>query len=255
MKESEVIRCFFNDSVAARGNKARVFLALEGSSRPPARDTGLTQVSATPDGAGWTIESFTAAGEPIRFCGHGALAAAFVLFDRYPDADTLRCRNALHNWVARRAAGELPLRLQYEKPRVESVPVPAGVADWLGARVSAAAESGGEQGYLILHIDEPGRLTSLRPDGDALASLTSRAVIAACDDVGPADTAFRYFAPQYGVAEDAATGSAAVQLAAWRQLQTGRDAFVFHQRSVSGGWLVLRCNADTVELSGRVAYG
>jgi len=66
---------------------------------------------------------------------------------------------------------------------------------------------------------------------------------------------FRYFAPQYGPPEDAATGSAAVQLAAYWALQLNVDHFKAHQLSPQGAWMQLRLQGgDTVELAARIRY-
>ena len=65
---------------------------------------------------------------------------------------------------------------------------------------------------------------------------------------------FRYFAPQYGSPEDAATGSAAVQLAAFWSPRLARERFTAVQLSPEGARLQLACGAESVDLMARVEY-
>ena len=58
---------------------------------------------------------------------------------------------------------------------------------------------------------------------------------------------YRYFAPQHGVPEDSATGSASY----WQQHSAG-DELLALQRSKQGGWLASRIDRDRTWIGGRV---
>ena len=96
----------------------------------------------------------------------------------------------------------------------------------------------------------------LQPDHAAIAAATRRALIVTAwspEKSGPA-CVFRYFAPQYGNPEDPATGSAAVQLAAFWALRRGVTRLSAAQLSDEGAYVRLGCNAGTVDLAARVGY-
>ena len=90
--------------------------------------------------------------------------------------------------------------------------------------------------------------------GAELAKHTGRAIIATCADTqSPAlDIRQRYFAPQHGIAEDIATGSAMRVLADFWQAQGGYNALRAWQCSVEGGHLFSRIEGVITWVGGRV---
>ena len=129
----------------------------------------------------------------------------------------------------------------------------------LGLVLGACAEAGDSAGYLVLEWPADTDLTSLDPPGDSLRLHTTRALIATCR-VSPSaslageDIQLRYFAPQYGVDEDAATGSAMRVLASyWQQRGLGNHLQGL-QRSARGGWLFSRLENARVWVGGIVRH-
>ena len=244
-----------------------------------ARDTAVTRVWLAGCDGQYRVESFgpiigpinsagrpgaRAAGTkrravlPIQFCGHGALAAAFLVFNELePDATELRFANHWQEWRARRLGSTDPVGLVFRRPAIAACSPPDFVAACIAVQPIAAATAGGERGYLIVELASAARLATLEPDYALLAGATGRALVVTAADPDAAGTgfAFRYFAPQYGPPEDAATGSAAVQLAAYWEPRLGSARLEARQLSAQGARMRLDCTAATVELRGRVAYG
>ncbi len=207
----------------------------------------------------YVAESYSPDGRRIRFCGHGALAAAWFVFEEAePNATVLEFSGEQQSWRARRAqdsAGNTVL--VYDRPTAADCSVPPFAAACLGLRAQAAAEAGGETDYLILELADPNQVRGLKPDLAAIEAHTRRALIATARDNGSdgPGCVYRYFAPQYGTPEDAATGSAAVQLAAYWAPRLQRDRFRALQLSPQGALVELVSAGDKVELAARVGYG
>ena len=138
-----------------------------------------------------------------------------------------------------------------------AVAVPA----WAGLlgddRPVACAEAGDDRGYLVLEWPQDTDLTRLAPPGVELEQHTLRALVATCR-VSPTqarageDIHLRYFAPQYGVREDMATGSAMRVLAGYWHARGLGDRLQGLQRSERGGWLYSRLQGDRVWVGGIV---
>lgn len=281
---ASLVRCFAGQDVAA-GSLARVFLlsdpaimasvaAFETAAAMLARDMALGNDTLAPVGvfagqlqrrseqaaaSDWRIASFSAAGRRIQFCGHGALAAAFVLFDQCVVTGTLHCESQSQQWLARRnspAAGA-GVTLVYPRPEAVTCPIPEFAFAVIGSVPQAAAIVGDAEGYLILELADYASVQQLSPDFEQLVRATRRALIvtAAAEYAGASGCVFRYFAPQYGNPEDSATGSAAVQLGAYWSPRLGVTQFIARQLSATGAWLQIGCVGNTAELGGQVGYG
>jgi predicted PhzF superfamily epimerase YddE/YHI9 len=114
-----------------------------------------------------------------------------------------------------------------------------------------AAHCGGESGYLVLQWPDGYGLEQLAPQLSALSARSRRALIctSAQPAVGAGEIHLRYFAPQYGVYEDAATGSAVRVLADYWSSRF--SSLTVRQCSPEGGRLLSRVAADHVEVGGR----
>jgi predicted PhzF superfamily epimerase YddE/YHI9 len=209
----------------------------------------------------YVAESYSAVGTAIRFCGHGALAAAWVvLHEHEANAQSVAFTNYQHGWQARRmtggAEGDVDIALTYAQPTPVECTPPDFAESCLGSKIIGAAEVGTATDYLILELDSEQTVQRLQPDFAAINVATERALIvtAATLHNEVPGCVFRYFAPQYGPPEDAATGSAAVQLAAYWAPRLDVDQFKAHQLSPQGAWMQLRLLDDTVELAARIGY-
>ena len=133
----------------------------------------------------------------------------------------------------------------------------------------AAATAGDSRGYLVLEFTPQTPIETLTAPGARLARHSARALIVTVRSQAPGDTrapagaghddlpevALRYFAPQYGVPEDAATGSAMRVLAHfWQQRGLDRNLRA-RQRSRAGGLLFSRIGTRCTWVGGHVTHG
>ena len=220
----------------------------------PTAAMGMTQCQSWPascdDEVAIVVRCYSAGGQLIQCCGHGLLAAAHSWLRRLQrDALGLSMNGSL---VAGWREGDVTwLRFTHLHTSEQGVP------DWLDGvfpgvqRAQAVATAGGESDYLVLQWADGFDLAQLPCPTVALADWTARALIctSARPDWGEGVIQLRYFAPQYGVDEDAATGSAMRILAQYWSSRFSQ--LTAHQCSPAGGLLLSRFTATHVEVGGR----
>ena len=140
-------------------------------------------------------------------------------------------------------------------------PVECETAGWmrdlLGTRPTACAEVGGADDYLVVQLPRDSQLRDISRPDTVLGSYTRRALVVTCSVSEPARQCaehihFRYFAPQYGVPEDTATGSAMRVLASyWQRCGLGPQ-LVALQCSPQGGLLHSHIRDGLTWVGGRV---
>ncbi|UTF60884.1 PhzF family phenazine biosynthesis protein [Gilvimarinus sp. DA14] len=198
-------------------------------------DIPLVQLSITKQG--YRVD-FWQNGRPVRRCGSGTIALAAYLYHRRTDGDFFHTRVHTHTgtielgydplgpYYVDRALPQLPLR----QPRLWS---------HLGnLRIIHGAYAGGRGEYCIALCQNRQELIAAKPRLHQFALYTGRALIAACK--AGDSTHMRYFAPQYGQQEDAATGSASVQLAEFIYRLAGQTHLDIQQLSSQGGRIQCR---------------
>jgi trans-2,3-dihydro-3-hydroxyanthranilate isomerase len=184
-----------------------------------AREMNLSEtvfvLPATSEDADVRIRIFTPAVE-LPFAGHPTLGSAFVL------------GAPLQKVVIRleTAAGVVPVSLEREGPKIvfgrmeqpvprwETVADPEPVLAALGVARSGLPVERYDlgPGHLFVELDSPAAVQALAPDIAALAAATPDAANCFAHVEGNSWKT-RMFAPNHGVAEDPATGSAAGPLA------------------------------------------
>lgn len=92
-------------------------------------------------------------------------------------------------------------------------PSPNWLAQHLNITVDHTAVTPAEAGYIVAELPKDTQLTLVQAPNTVLSKHTRRALIVTCRASANRSAAgeafqFRYFAPQYGVTEDPATGSA-----------------------------------------------
>lgn len=235
-----------------RGNPCLVHLAESAPIAKPARASHTQCVTWTASGRAY-VRCWTGCGSEIELCGHGLLCCAGLWRSVGREQSRLamngvevQCesRGAL-DWVA------------FPTAAVQDCAAPDWAATLLGAAPERAASAGPESGYLVLEMSPGCDLTDLAAPGDALPALSTRSVIvtrrvAGQDALLGETIQYRYFAPQFGVPEDTATGSAMRVLAAFWQLRGAGDEQKALQRSKEGGWLESRIEGERTWIGGRV---
>jgi len=191
----------------------------------------------------------------IKRCGHGTLAAANFLikyFGYCPEVFTSMSHERFTIRVKKQRAQLLlksiePKKSELAKGELKSV---------FSTAIKAAYSTGDKNGYTVVLFNkefneefskdvEKDYLKSLHVDFKALSKLHKNAVIALSiknKDKKNAIAHFRYFAPQFGVNEDSATGSAVSVIAPLLFRLHGLNKAKLIQKSNNGALLSYELN-------------
>lgn len=190
----------------------------------------------------------------IKLCGHGAIATANVLWQTnestlpklnfsYPSG----CINIYKN--AESICVQLP-RITTQNHllagQLETIIISA-----LGALPIDISLTQDEEGYAVVRYDSEQAVKDLQPNFAELSKTTKRAIIVTARATTPSyDVVQRYFAPCYGLDEDAATGSAASVLAPYWHRVAGISHYWVRQLSVAGAYMKVSDGEGFVLVSG-----
>lgn len=189
----------------------------------------------------------------VPLCGHATLAAAHALFRETGfDGESLAFASPSGPLVVRRAGPAYEMRFPAQPAK--RIAAPPDLSDALGAdplEVWAGP-------YLIALLDTPEEVQALNPNLERLRSISlacfgqgNVGAAAVAEKGGRYDIVDRFFAPGYGLGEDAATGSFHCILAPIFAARLGRERLRFHQACPGrGAELTCTVEGDRVLLSG-----
>lgn len=189
-----------------------------------------------PADGGFHLRWFTPSVE-VELCGHATLASAFVLFTELEpgrDAVTFATRSGpLH---VRAADG----RLVMDFPRWQLAEAGAALRGTVAAVLGAPPRelyttAAGTNLFAV--FDAAAQVRALAPDMRALAALGKGAIVTAPGE--ETDCVCRYFAPSFGIDEDAGTGSIHCALTPYWAGRLGKPAI--HSRQLSRRGADLYC--------------
>lgn len=186
----------------------------------------------------------------VDLCGHATLAAAHVLFCERGEtgAQLVFASRSGPLTVARRADDKLeldfpatPLSPETDASVIRSVAAALGAApEWLG-------RSRFDRFAVLRDIDA---VRALRPDLAHVAAAGGRGLVVTARGDASCDFASRFFAPQSGIPEDPATGSAHCALAPYWAAALGRETLHARQLSARGAELWCTLAGDRVRIAG-----
>lgn len=256
---TQTLRAFCSSASAfegrqAHGNPCRVTLLTTPPEQAPAA-IGITHCLSWPLGeqrAG--VSCWTDQGLEIACCGHGLLSCAASWVNHWGQAGRL----VMNGTEVKCHIADGLVWLGFEPLALQACEVPHWCQQFFETAPIAAATAGAADGYLVLQWPMDFEIASLPKPGANLAQHTARSLIvtraierAAAQHAE--DFQYRYFAPQYGVSEDAATGSAMRVLASfWQQRDLG-EALTAYQYSNAGGLLFSRIEKGEVWIGGRIS--
>lgn len=192
----------------------------------------------------------------IQLCGHGLLAAAKVLFEishanqssKTPITFITQSSHVIASIDENQAVW-----VGFEPVAIEEAAVPNWADDCCNIIPYKGSKVGLKDGYWIFEWPNDFDLTQLAIDFDKLTFATERALIATTrSQANGFDYDLRYFAPQHGVNEDKATGSANRVLATYWQKKLHQTHFKARQLSPDGAVIDIKIealNTDTVEIN------
>jgi len=186
--------------------------------------------------ADWALRWFTPTTE-VALCGHATLATAHVLHTTGAHRGPVRF--ASRSGVLRAVPGaDGAITLDLPTAPLTEEPVPAGLAQALGATPLTAFDTGPHVGDLLVELPDERAVLNLAPDLHALASRFTRGVIAtarADDSARRHDFVSRCFFPGIGIDEDPVTGAAHTALAPYWSARLGRTTLTGLQASARSG--------------------
>lgn len=229
-------------------------------------DTGWMQAVARENNAGAT--AFLVRGEgPARFalrwftsavevplCGHATLAAAHALFSHLGlEADELAFDTASGPLSVRRDGDSY--EMAFPAQTAERIETSAGLTEALGVQPVEVWRGP----YLVALLDSAQAIDAVVPQLEPLRAVSlglggqgNVGVAAVAPPEAPYEVVDRFFAPGYGIPEDAATGSFHCILTPIFTRRLGVERLRFHQASPGrGADLICRLAGDQVLISGR----
>lgn len=188
----------------------------------------------------------------IQLCGHGLLATAKVIARKGDSSFLLSAKGQQVKAEHDPESGRVWLAFDELSSTVTSSPV------WVESVFNPSPElvsiAGGEDGYFIMQWPDGFNLKELRFNATKFIQHTKKAVIVTCKSILPEyDYCFRYFAPQYGVVEDKATGSAHRVLVSYWNQRLNKCNVKALQLSNGGAELIGRYGGGKVWISGAVS--
>lgn len=199
------------------------------------------------DSEHFDVRCFNAESE-IQCCGHGMIAAAKTVFDNSKVSNIVLNKNVF----AVKKENEIGLCLSRIPAIVCEIPDWANKSMAFNAGImlpNKAAISEEIEGYLLFEFNPNLSLdvfSSLLLDLNTVCERTKRAIVIIQFDEKNRHLYTRYFAPQYGVKEDSATGSV-MRFVADYIMQTYNIAeYQVKQCSKEGGFMKVKCRDKDV---------
>jgi PhzF family phenazine biosynthesis protein len=198
-------------------------------------------------GEGYLLRWFTPTVE-VDLCGHATLASGYVVTHilakerRAVVFDTLKAGPLTVTRDGDLLAMDFPAWPPEPKaadPRV------------IAALGLAPAQSWVAQGRTLAVYDRAEDVAALRPDFAAMREVPGADAIATAPGRDGVDFISRYFAPNHGIDEDPATGSAHCVLTPYWAARLGKKQLAARQISARGGDLACTLKGDRVTLAGR----
>jgi len=182
----------------------------------------------------------------IKRCGHGTLAAANFLIDHFGYCPEVFTSMSNERFTIRVKKQRAQLLLKSIEPKKSEL-AEGELKSVFSVAIKAAYTTADKNGYTVVLFNEEfdkavekDDLKSVHVDFKALCALHKNAVIALSiknKDKKNAIAHFRYFAPQFGVNEDSATGSAVSVIAPLLFRLHGLNKAMLVQQSNSGALL------------------
>ena len=192
----------------------------------------------------------------IQCCGHGMIAAAKVIFANYSVSNIILNEDVTATQGDDEAGhDEVMLTLPRMSARLQDLPSWVSHILKFGEEKLApnkAAVSEQNDGYLLLEFEPALSLKVFRTmqlDLKQVCDNTKRAIVIVQFDQENKHLMMRYFAPQYGVPEDSATGSVLRFVADYIEQRHQSTQFDVSQCSSQGGFMKVECMTEYIRIT------
>lgn len=197
-----------------------------------------------PTERGFHIRWFTPVTE-VDLCGHATLAAAYVIFNFLDYQEDTICFESKSGLLKVAKENDL-YALDFPAQPPIRCETPALILQAFAYPPIACLKA---EDYIVVFEDEK-IIHTLKPDVNYLKHLDLRGVIITAKSEYY-DFIARFFAPKYGIDEDAVTGSAYTQLIPYWKEVLGISQFYSKQVSQRGGELWCEDLGDRVKIAGK----
>lgn len=195
---------------------------------------------------GFKLRWFTPEVE-VKLCGHATLASAHVLFTELePGRREVKFETLSGTLGVQSAEGKLVM----DFPRWSLEPAeetPRALLEGLGAKPLQLFTTDGGANYFAVFRSES-EVRALAPDFAVLRTLKAGVITTAPGE--QSDCVCRYFAPSYGIDEDAGTGSIHCALTPYWSERLRKNTVHSRQISARGSELFCELKGNRVEIAG-----
>jgi PhzF family phenazine biosynthesis protein len=200
-----------------------------------------------PSRNGFKLRWFTPTVE-VKLCGHATLASAFVLFT---ELEPGRRDVKFETKSGTLSVEAIEDRLVMDFPRwtlVASDDVPKALLDGLNTKSVGVFTTDDAGNYFVVFENEA-EVRAIKPDFNLLKTLNAGVIVTAPGE--SSDCVCRYFAPAYGVDEDAGTGSIHCALTPYWAERLRKNTVHSRQVSPRGAELMCELKGNRVEIAGQ----
>ena len=198
-------------------------------------------------GEGYLLRWFTPTVE-VELCGHATLASGYVVTHILtPDRRSVRFDTLQAGPLEVARDGDL-LAMNFPSWPAEKEPANPRILTALGKK---PAKSFVARGRTLAVYERAEDVATLKPDFRAMRQIPGADAIVTAPGDGDIDFVSRYFAPNYGVDEDPATGSAHCVLTPYWAARLGKTQLKARQVSARVGDLECTLKGDRITLAGR----
>ncbi|MFT5084066.1 MAG: putative PhzF superfamily epimerase YddE/YHI9 [Lentisphaeria bacterium] len=198
---------------------------------------------------------FFSKGRQVARCGSGSLSAAKILFDEYSMHTPLRVTTSVQTLLLGRQNG-LAEKYFYQTATLPMVKLSRfrHMQTMINRKIKTVHAIGGDSDYYLIELYSQKAVRQCSINAQLLGLISKRAlIVTAASDSTHWDYVMRYFAPQYGNYEDAATGSANAMLAPYWQTRLLKKKVRGRQLSKQGGIFDIEKCAVQQRVYGRVS--
>jgi PhzF family phenazine biosynthesis protein len=196
------------------------------------------------ESGGYSLRWFTPLVE-VDLCGHATLATAHVMYTHEGYEGQKIVFNSRSGPLTVQRIGD-GYSLDFPADVLAEVPLTKEISDCFDLKPKIVFK--GKTDYMLVYENESD-IRKIQPNFDAIAKLPARGVIITSHG-GTVDFVSRFFAPQCGINEDPATGSAHTSLAVYWSRTLAKKDFEAIQLSKRKGYVKCIFLGDRVELRG-----
>jgi len=183
----------------------------------------------------------------VDLCGHATLATAFILFNH--EGHSSDCISFFS-----KRSGKLKVRrkstwltLDFPVDELHQIAITNELLNCFDKKPIEAYK--GKTDYMLV-FEKESDIVNIRPEFENISKLNVRGVIITAPSEN-VDFISRFFAPQTGVIEDHATGSAYTTLTPYWTRKLGKNNLSSIQMSKRKGYLQCKLSTNRVEISGQ----